>query len=182
MQGPNHVDGQINCLSAHLKYQSVDNEVSLAFLLIVGVSALAFAGGWIFLFCSIPLLENKLAFDADHGPPRNGADANGAKGMPSPYTNRAAMRRLVAVFQVVLPIVVRRKMKQCTFSLYLFDRCIKCGSAIDDPYAQFCGVCGSDAIQQYTRETGKYLRRAKKMYRPNIPHTNRLQELGNESG
>ena len=89
-QGPNHVDGQINCLSAHLMYQSVDNEMSLPFLLIVGVSALAFAGGWIYLFCSIPLLENKLAFDADHGPPRNGGGANGA---PSPYTNRAAMRR-----------------------------------------------------------------------------------------
>ena len=158
MQGPNHVDGQINCLSAHLKYQSVDNELSLAFLLIVGVSALAFAGGWIFLFCSIPLLENKLAFDADHGPARNGADANGAgaKGMPSPYTNRAAMRRWVAVLEIVLLIVLRRKMKRCTFSFYPFDRCINCGSAIDDPYAQFCGVCGSDAIHQYKRETGKY--------------------------
>ena len=34
-------------------------------------------------------------------------------------------------------------------------RCINCGSAIDDPYAQFCGVCGSEEIQQYKRETGR---------------------------
>ena len=102
IQGPNHVDGQINCLSAHLMYQEVDNELSLTFLLIVGVSALAFAGGWVFLFCSIPLLDNKLAFDVSHGSTKNGPGANGggARGMPSPYTSRAAMRRCVRLFSL----------------------------------------------------------------------------------
>jgi hypothetical protein len=79
----------VNCFSAIMYFvDQTDQSMDASFIIIVGTSAFAFLGGWVYLFMSVPLLES----GGDGNLDENQGDVQTGDAM-SPYHSRTATLR-----------------------------------------------------------------------------------------